>query len=188
MWCFNRWSTHFFFCPILLYSVFAPFDSAFDDALSAGVINNKILHDKEWGLHLDKLLRHHMVLDSVLLTDQLEEQVAASSSSDGQQQQYLTMASGEKVALGNKTMAGGVPNLGLGNEGEVSFVKANLRAENGVVHVIDGLLRPKFLSMTVMDILEQKQNLSTFARLIVLAGLDDALRNVDAEFTVSLNS
>jgi Fasciclin domain len=171
--------------------VFVPLDSAFDDALSAGVIKNSILHDKEWSLHLEKLLRHHMVLDSMLSTDQLEEQVAAAasaSSSNGQQRQYLTMASGEKVALGNKTKAGDVPNLGLGEKGEVSFIKANLRAENGVVHVMNGLLRPKFLSMTVMDILEQKQNLSTFARLIVLAGLDDELRNIDAEFTVSLNS
>ena len=38
--------------------MFAPLDSAFEQALSSGVIKNSILHDMEWALHLDKLLRH----------------------------------------------------------------------------------------------------------------------------------
>jgi uncharacterized surface protein with fasciclin (FAS1) repeats len=173
------------FVALLLYSVFAPSDSAFTDALSAGVIKNSILNDKEWGMHLDQLLRHHIVLDSMLLTDQLEERFEAPSSEG--QQQYLTMGSGEKVFFDIKTVDG-APVLELGKEGEVSLIMANVKAENGVVHVVNGLLRPKFLSMTVMDVLEQKQNLSTFVRLLALAGLDDELGKVDAEFTVSLKS
>jgi Fasciclin domain len=182
--CLNRISTHnrlFFGLCACAYSVFAPLDSAFEDALAAGVISNGILHDKEWGLHLDKLLRHHVVLDSIVLTNQMQKQVA-------EQQQSLTMASGEKVALGTKTMTdGGGDMLGLGKKGEVSFIEANVVAENGVLHVINGLLQPKFLSMTVMDILQQKENLSTFASLLVMAGLDEELRNVDAAYTVSVN-
>jgi Fasciclin domain len=164
--------------------VFAPLDSAFEEALSSGVIKNSILHDMEWALHLDKLLRHHVVLDSIVLTEQMQEQVAENEQA--QQQQYLTMASGEKVALGTRTAtSGGGDKLGLGKKGEVSFIVADIIAENGVLHVINGLLRPKFLSMTVMDIVQQKENLSTFASLLVMAGLDDELRNVDAEYTVS---
>ena len=119
-----------------------------------------------------------MVLGSMLLTTDLQEAV-----SNGQY--FLRMASGETINVVPKTVVGRVAVFGLGEDGEISFVKSNIRAGQGVVHITNGLFRPKFMSMTVMDVLAAQSRLSTFTSLIVTAGLESVLRDVDAGITVS---
>jgi Fasciclin domain len=127
---------------------------------------------------LKHLLRHHMVSGQMWTANQL---------SDGQ---TLTMRSGETVNVVKKTNTSSTNTTGMtaGSsitlDGSVSITVADLRADNGVVHVVNGLLRPDFLSRSVMGVTEQMKTTSVFASLLELTGLADELENLDAEFTV----
>lgn len=154
--------------------MFAPTNDAFL-ALPANMWS-KLSSQLEWRTHLKHLLRHHMVSGQMLTTNLLV---------DGQ---TLTMKSGETVNVVKKTIntTGMSGSTSIILDGNVSITVADLRADNGVAHVITGLLRPKFLSRTVMGVTEQMKTTSVFASLLALTGLAEELENLDAEFTVSI--
>ena len=62
--------------------------------------------------------------------------------------------------------------------GGAKVINADIRAVNGVIHVIDNLILEK-----IMDVLEQNSNFSTFAKAVNQADLSDYL-NGNGPFTV----
>lgn len=55
----------------------------------------------------------------------------------------------------------------------------------GVVHVINAVLTPSFLTTTIVDI--ATANTNTLATLVVSAGLEEALSDPEGTLTVSFN-
>ena len=85
-----------------------------------------------------------------------------------------------------KALNGGYLNIKIDEEGGVmvnnaSVVTPNLRAENGVIHIIDAVLAED--SYSVADLIKSKSYLSTLAAALGATGLDEAVDG-EGEFTV----
>jgi transforming growth factor-beta-induced protein len=140
------------------FTVFAPTDAAFA-ALPAGVLDG-LLSDPTGALA--EVLLYHVVAGQALST----------SLADGQMIETLF---GEDVTV--TINANGV----FINDAEV--IIADLLAENGVVHVIDAVLIPTVLPMTVVDIIVGSPIHTTLETAVIAAGLADDLSG-DGPFTV----
>ena len=64
----------------------------------------------------------------------------------------------------------------------VAVVEADLKAENGVIHVIGGVLEDD--PYTIADVVSEKSYLSTLAAAVDAAGLTGALDEAGSELTV----
>ena len=136
-------------------TVFAPTDDAFD-ALPAGTVD-ALLADPTGTL--TDILLYHIVGAEAFSTD----------LSDGQ---MITTLNGDSVTV--KFMDGAVY---IDN---AMVTVADLEADNGVVHVIDAVILPKY---TVLDIIVASDNHNTLEAAVIAAELDGALSG-DGPFTV----
>jgi transforming growth factor-beta-induced protein len=168
-------SQTFFFLVVIL-SVFAPTDLAFDRL--PVLYLPKLLYDRAWGSHLKHLLLHHSASGSVRIS---------TAEDDGEMGETITMESGETVQL---TRVSNDSQVEILLDGIAKVRTANLEADNGLVHVINDVLRPKYFSKTVLDVTndstaQSASSTSIFASLLNTAELAGVLMQADANLTVS---
>jgi uncharacterized surface protein with fasciclin (FAS1) repeats len=135
------------------FTVFAPTDAAFD-ALPAGTLD-ALLADKQ---ALTDVLLYHVVSGSFLAAD-LQDRAA------------VTTAQGQDIAI----------TLGSVKLNGVTVGQADIKASNGVIHVIDQVLLPP--SMDVVGIAADNADFSTLVTAVQAAGLVSALQG-PGPFTV----
>jgi uncharacterized surface protein with fasciclin (FAS1) repeats len=131
------------------FTLFAPNDSAFE-ALPSEILNTLLTND-EFIPHLADLLLYH-VLDAKLKSSHIFNF-------------KVSALNGEKLLLSTNPIAVN------GNE----VVSADNDVSNGVIHVIDGVLIPSWVSNSITGRVVGDSDLSTLLALVVLAGLDGAL-------------
>jgi len=141
------------------YTVFAPTNEAFGKLPPA--IIAYLLRSPD---ALEKVLLHHVVIGAV---------VPASNIVDGSVTEAQT-AFGEPLSL-SVVDSGVVINSGENDEAKV--IIADVRASNGIAHVIDTVLVPDDLEIpgTIVDAVASRADLSTLFAVVQAAGLGDAL-------------
>lgn len=146
-----------------MYTVFAPTNVAFSNIQDTV----DLLLEEENADALEEVLLYHVVSSKVMSSD-LE---------DGQIVQTLNGESIEVTIDGGKVMING---------SEVTT--ADVKASNGVVHIIDEVLIPENLSLstgpTIVDLAIETSDLSTLVDAVVAAELVDALADETVEYTV----
>ncbi len=138
------------------YTIFAPDNDAFA-ALDSETLDQLLANPTG---PLADILRLHVVEGTFLAEDLFDGQL-------------LTSLSGEtlRVTLGKGVQVNGVP-----------VIEADLRAANGVIHILGGILQP--LPTTVADLIAENPQLSTLNTALELSGLDKALADPWGSFTV----
>jgi uncharacterized surface protein with fasciclin (FAS1) repeats len=139
-------------------TLFAPNDSAFGD-LPATILNTLLTND-EFIPHLADLLVYH-VLDAELKSSHIFNF-------------RVTALNGEKLLLDTD------PISVNGNK----VVSADNTVSNGVVHIIDGVLIPSWVSNSITDRVVADSDLSTLLALVGIAGLGGALADSKVEYTL----
>ncbi|MBC6994727.1 fasciclin domain-containing protein [Neolewinella lacunae] len=143
------------------FTVFAPTDAAFA-ALPAGTLDG-LLADPTGDL--TKILTFHVVPTKAMAADLKDGQV-------------LTTVSGGELSV--SIVDGSVMING------VKVSTADIVAENGVVHVLDGVLlppAPPAPSNTVVDVIVNSENHATLEAAVIAAGLAETLAG-EGPFTV----
>ena len=140
--------------PDATLTVFAPTNDAFA-ALPGGILT--ILSTPVFSLHLANVLLYHVLGAEVLVGDLTDGMMVIALNSE-----TLTIGiDGDAVSL-------------ISGEGVVTPVLAtDIRASNGVVHVIGSVLLPSFMYRTVIDL---GASYSTLISLVELAGLAETLK------------
>jgi transforming growth factor-beta-induced protein len=131
------------------FTLFAPNDRAFG-ALPSEIVNTLLTND-EFIPHLTDLLLYH-VLDAELRSAHIFNF-------------RVTALNGEKLLLSTDP---------IGINGNVVVSADNLES-NGVVHIIDGVLIPSWVSNSIAGRVVGDGDLSTLLALVVLAELDGAV-------------
>jgi transforming growth factor-beta-induced protein len=142
--------------PNGLFTVFAPNNDAFGDVLS----ENPDLNEDQ----VNEILFYHVLAGASVLSGDLEETQTVETL--GEEDIYVTVDNGNVMINNSATVA-----------------TADLEGNNGVVHIIDGVLLPNaFLPVT--GIVQKNYNLSTLLSLV--AEREDILEALsgDGEFTV----
>jgi uncharacterized surface protein with fasciclin (FAS1) repeats len=149
------------------YTLFAPTNDAFD-AFNQELLGKLVT--PEWERHLTELLRLHV-------TEPAAERVLSNDLEDGM---ILTMLNGDNITIG---VDGG--NVVLTGEyfNATQIVQADIIADNGVMHKLDKVLVPAFVTMDLVDV-----GALGFREYSILASLAERL-NVraligDDDFTV----
>ncbi|MDX2148585.1 MAG: fasciclin domain-containing protein [Planctomycetota bacterium] len=137
------------------FTVFAPTDQAFE-ALGTETLNT-LLKPENKG-KLASILRYHVVSGNVLAKD---VKTMAVPTLNGQR--FNIVAADGKVKVDN-----------------ANVTKTDIITSNGVIHVIDAVILPNEREIIATAVGEK---LTTFAKLVGLAGLDKALM-ADGDFTV----
>jgi uncharacterized surface protein with fasciclin (FAS1) repeats len=140
------------------FTVFAPNDGAFG-AVPANILNTLLTND-EFIPHLVNLLLYH-VLHGELFASDLEDDL------------ILTALNGEDLRITRPPIAVN------GNK----VLNADNDFSNGVVHIIDGVLVPSWVTRCIRDRVVEDSDLSTLFALLVSAGLTGTLSN-PAEITL----
>lgn len=150
------------------YTVFAPTDDAFN-ALGSDTIN-ALLNDTDT---LSDILLYHVFPDAAV----------NATTAIGLAGTTITMANGDDVAI---TLEG---DSLLINQSTVTVT--NIRATNGIIHVIDMVLTPPADTVTAdepaLNIVETAVaagSFNTLAAALTATGLIDTLSNPDEQFTV----
>ncbi|MGB1042429.1 MAG: fasciclin domain-containing protein [Tenacibaculum sp.] len=147
------------------FTVFAPTNSAFQALLDA---NNA------WS-SLDDIPVE--TLKAVLLYHVVS---AKAYSSDLSNNQVLTSLNGADITVA--TTSSGVM-LKTGSDQSVSVVNPDIEASNGVVHIVDQVLLPNELFMSIVGIATSTSDFSTLVTALQKADLVSALQ-ADGPFTV----
>ena len=153
--------------PALDSTVFAPTNDAFDalDSLNLPSANSMtLLTDSDWTPHLQNFLLYHVLGGS---------QVPAEAVTDGL---TATMLNGEDVNF-SVTNEGGV------NVNTASVAIADVSASNGIIHVVDEVLAPSWVSNSVVDRVVNEGDLTSLVTLVTLAELVETLDS-PGKFTV----
>ena len=79
--------------------------------------------------------------------------------------------------LNGETISFAVDNGNVVINGDSTITTVDLTASNGIVHVIDTVLQPTFLSTSIVDV--ALVQLPTLAELVVIADLDGTLSTTD---------
>jgi len=134
-------------------TVFAPTDDAFGKLHQASL---NLLKTEQWRPHLENLLLQHV----------LPAEVPSSDITDGLMAAALN---GEEVKL-NLPLSGGV----VVND-SANVIQADVSADNGVIHVVDTVLFPKWVSNNIFDRAVADPELTTLKTLITGLHLTRAL-------------
>mmetsp|Transcript_6063 Transcript_6063/g.11792 ORF Transcript_6063/g.11792 Transcript_6063/m.11792 type:complete len:796 (-) Transcript_6063:98-2485(-) len=139
------------------FTVFAPSNSAFGE-LPAGFLTH--LLDPVWKPQLQNVLLYHVT----------PREIRAANLTDGMTAMTII---GEDINI----------NLDPARVNNVTISTADIDADNGVIHGIDGVLTPVSVTSNVVDIIAGDDQLSTALMALGLAGLDTALLG-NGPFTV----
>jgi transforming growth factor-beta-induced protein len=132
------------------FTLFAPNDSAFG-ALPPAIVETLLTND-EFIPHLTDLLLYHVLAGEFLAIDLSDD---------------LTVS-----AVNGETLLITLPPIAV-NDNKVR--SADNDVSNGVVHIIDGVLIPSWVSNSIAGRVVGDGDLSTLLALVVLAGLDGAV-------------
>jgi uncharacterized surface protein with fasciclin (FAS1) repeats len=113
------------------FTVFAPVNAAFEK-LPAGTVTT-LLKPENKAL-LTKVLTYHVVAGNI------DAAAVVKAITDGKGKAVLTTVSGGKLTA---TLVNGKVILTDENGGTATVVATDLKAGNGIVHVIDGVVLPK---------------------------------------------
>jgi len=139
-------------------TVFAPVNSAFDalEEVAPGYVAELLTPD--FGLQLFTILSYHATAGIFLSTDFPQE---------------LEMLAGGSVAV-----TGGVP-FQVESSSPLTAVQLepfDVRASNGVAHLVSNVLIPQFVTQNLIDVLAaQGEQFTTLLRLVMAAGFVDEL-------------
>ena len=136
-------------------TVFAPTNDAF--AAVEGV--SKFLEDP-WKAHLRGILNYH-VLEGRITSDMLVDGMEAPT------------VEGRNVVI----------TLDPVQVNGVDVVNADIDASNGVIHLVDQVLIPPFLTTDIVEVLGSLEPFSILVELVVAAGLVDTLK-LEGPYTV----
>ncbi|MEM9610094.1 MAG: fasciclin domain-containing protein [Actinomycetota bacterium] len=142
------------------FTVLAPTNDAFDTLLSS-------LDDDLTPEQIEQVLLYHVVDGSALAADV----IAAGELTTLQGETVTVEVDGDSVVL---------------NGGQATVTTPDVEADNGVVHIIDGVLLPPSLAGgpgSIVDLAVDTPELSTLTALVTDAGLADTLAE-DGPFTV----
>ncbi len=144
------------------FTVFAPTNKAFETAIAAlGLTAEDLLANKEL---LSTILTYHVVAGELFAADVLAKET-------------LETVQGEDITVD-------ADNVKVNDSG---IVQTDLKASNGVVHIIDTVLLPPSLTEpelgTIVDIASEATDLSILVAAVKAAGLVDTL-NSEGPFTV----
>lgn len=143
------------------FTVFAPTDAAFNALFATLGVDGIADLSAE-------------ALTPVLLSHVVSGNVTSGQLSDGEVQ---TLNTDKKILVGT---SGGVTI-----DGDINVVLADVQGSNGVVHVIDKVIVPAApQSNTIVDIAVGNENFSILVSALGITGLDAALANEDAMYTV----
>jgi uncharacterized surface protein with fasciclin (FAS1) repeats len=131
-------------------TLFAPNDSAFNQLPPA--ILATLLLDDEFIPHLQDLLLYHTIEGEVFSSDLSDGLIAATFN-------------GETVTIT-------LPPIAVNGN---AVVTADNKVANGVVHIVDGVLIPSWVSSSLTDRVIAESDLSTLLDLVVLAEVDLAV-------------
>ena len=151
-------------------TVFAPTNDAFQDALQAFNVNSlpELVEAIGGPENLEIVLGFHVV-PAVAFADDLAEG-----------EQNFNTLSGQELTV---TKNNGSVSVTDANGNTYNVTTADVEIENGVVHVIDGVLLPE-LPDTIVDLALGNDDLSSLVAALQYTGLDEALADRSAEFTV----
>ena len=121
-------------------------------------LSDAILNDPSFRLHLESLLRAHVVPDIVFASQLQDGQNITTDNGDV----FVFSASNDTLAL----------SPGLTN-GKATVLEANVVTVSTVVHQVDGLLFASFLGKTLVDVAAEYA--SIMASLVVFAEMDEWL-------------
>ena len=113
------------------FTVFAPTNAAFS-ALPAGTVDNLLKPENK--ATLTKVLTYHVVAGNI------DAAAVVKAIKDGNGKAVLTTVSGGKLTA---SVVEGKVILTDENGGTATVVATDLKAGNGIVHVIDGVVLPK---------------------------------------------
>jgi len=144
-------------------TVFAPTNDAFAALASAapGIVAN--LQTDQWSTHLQDVLLYHV----------LPVEVPSSGVTEG-----LTA-----TALNGEDLSFTVNDDGIFVNSNSEVILADVEASNGVIHAIDNVLIPSWVSNNIVDRAVGSSLLTTLVYLVVEAGLADTLSG-EGPFTV----
>ena len=135
-------------------TVFAPVNDAFA-ALPEDVVAN-LLTD-EWKLHLQDVLGYHVLADEVPASAIVD---AGSVTATTLNEEDITAAlDGESVVINESS----------------TVITPDVTADNGIVHVVDGVLLPSWVTNSIVDRAVATPDLSTLVNLVTSAGLAETL-------------
>ena len=139
-------------------TLFAPTNDAFTALAKAApdVVSN--LQTEEWQDHLEDLLFYH-VLPDVIRSSAITNGLSATTLNTEDIDFTVTNGNGGGIFV---------------NEG-AEVVAADVDAKNGVIHVIDNVLLPSWVSNSIVDLAKATSDLSTLVDLVVQAELVDTL-------------
>jgi transforming growth factor-beta-induced protein len=148
------------FCHSLT-TAFAPTDAAF--SLLPTSLVNRLTTDVTYVEHLRQLLLYHLVPGRVFSNNIANGAIIATKQGE--------------------TIRASKSSKGITINGNAKVVVADLRASNGVVHAIDKVLVPNFLSSNLVDIAVSAPD---FSRLVAAVGAVNGLSDVLAKgnFTI----
>lgn len=134
------------------FTVFAPTNDGFaaipEDTLT-------MLLEDQWKPHLTGILRYHVVSGRVASTD-LSEGLTAATLLEGESLEVTSMA---PVQING-----------------VDVITADVEASNGIIHVVDEVILPPFMSNDIVATAQSIDDFSTLVELVVAADLVEALQ------------
>jgi len=164
------------FCPT--YTVFAPDNTAFDEAiLNNAVLGKMVDKSDDYILHLADVLKFHVVSGTVKSTDIQNDQVISTLSTDNTLTAKVVTLDGSETSIQLEN-----PSSSLTDNAKV--VSADIMASNGVVHVIDQVLIPISATKTIAQLALDTPSLSELVAALTEADLVDTLNTAGATFTV----
>ena len=153
--------------PSVGTTIFAPSTAAFNRYRDLDVnLWNKYASKSEFFVHLRQILEWHLVTEDALTTDQIF---------DGSRLQL-------ENAAGNITIDQQLKKID--NVAFTDFAESNITTNNGIVHVIDKVLVPPYMTINLVEhMLTRDPNqefdnvfrFTTFANLVLIAGLGDLI-------------
>ena len=146
------------------FTLFAPTNAAFQKLGQATI--DALLNDPD---ALANILKYHAIAGEV--------DAAAASAAAGSQ---VEMVNGQKVGV---SKVADILRVNLS-----SVTKADMKADNGIIHVIDTVLIPPTIKTatndTIVDIAVNAGNFTTLVAALQATGLDAALADTTSTFTV----
>jgi transforming growth factor-beta-induced protein len=140
------------------YTLFAPSDDAFAATVPEDTLNR--LFRREWSRHLACVLQEHVISGPAVLSTAITNGLTAQT-------------------LNDNTLAFAVSQVNNGTTitvDNITISTPDLVTRDGVVHVIDGVILPDCVSLSIYDVASGATDLSTLKTLVDLVpGLNETL-------------
>jgi len=144
-------------------TVFAPTNAAFSDDAVSDVVD-MYTTDSNYLLHLKSLIKYHIIA----------RELSSQNIEDGA---HLDTLLGESLDA----------NGGWGNNikiNDATIIQADLWAKNGIIHIIDELLIPSFVTNNIVDVAASTGTFATLLSYATNAGLVDFLSDNENPVTL----